>query len=290
MTINSLSTPRQDDFLRRVLPTLKQTPWLLAIWLSGSSARDADRWSNVNLHVLIDVDPSFAVGAALVERLDLALAEGWRCALREDALIRGFTLIPDPMDVQRRRPLRSALGRTGAVDGAPGPSPPGAAAGDESVAAAEIARRVGRAAPCAHAAERRHGGGESVEFLDRALASARAGEPARTSGAGGAWTTPARSSSISWWRSTARIAHPRHHVNQYLGPLQRDAFEKTLPVRAATAESWIGQAVALIVLYRWYAPQLVEIHPIDYPTALEKSVLALLSAEVDGWPAMVRSA
>ena len=79
-------------------------------------------------------------------------------------------------------------------------------------------------------------------------------------------------------------------VNQYLGPLQRDAFEKTLPVRAATAESWIGQAVALIVLYRWYAPQLVEIHPIDYPTALEKSVLALLSAEVDGWPAMVRSA
>ncbi|MEZ4831950.1 MAG: hypothetical protein R2873_08100 [Caldilineaceae bacterium] len=53
------------------------------------------------MHVLIDVDPSFAVGAALVERLDLALAEGWRCALREDALIRGFTLIPDPMDVQR---------------------------------------------------------------------------------------------------------------------------------------------------------------------------------------------
>ncbi|MCB0113935.1 MAG: hypothetical protein KDD84_07585 [Caldilineaceae bacterium] len=293
MTINSLSTPRQDDFLRRVLPTLKQTPWLLAIWLSGSSARgDADRWSNVNLHVLIDVDPSFAVGAALVERLDLALAEGWRCALREDALIRGFTLIPDPMDVQRggvhfdlrwaepaqltahldrHRPVRllatspSLPPRLHDALAAPLPAltPPNvdtvaANLSNFWIALSHLPALVNRQEHLA--AARRLDDARQI-LVDLVVALNGADRP----------PSPSR-------------------VNQYLGPLQRDAFEKTLPVRAATAESWIGQAVALIVLYRWYAPQLVEIHPIDYPTALEKSVLALLSAEVDGWPAMVRSA
>ncbi len=79
-------------------------------------------------------------------------------------------------------------------------------------------------------------------------------------------------------------------INPYLGPAQRDAFEKTLRHTANHTESWIGQAVALIVLYRWYAPQLVEMYNLEYPTRLEESVLALLCVEVPGWPAHITSA
>ncbi len=90
-------------------------------------------------------------------------------------------------------------------------------------------------------------------------------------------------------RSTARI-------NQFLGPRQRDAFEKTLEMgRAGSAPgspraSWIGQAVALVVLYRWYAPQLCEVCPEPYPQQAEDTVLALLHAQIDGWPAVIETA
>jgi hypothetical protein len=79
-------------------------------------------------------------------------------------------------------------------------------------------------------------------------------------------------------------------INPYLGPAQREAFEKTLRHSGNHAESWIGQAVALIVLYRWYAPQLVEMYRLSYPAAVESTVLALLSAEVPGWPARITTA
>ena len=47
---------------------------------------------------------------------------------------------------------------------------------------------------------------------------------------------------------------------------------------------WVGQAVALVVLYRWYAPQLAERHSLLYPQMAEDTVLALLSAELENWP------
>ena len=90
-------------------------------------------------------------------------------------------------------------------------------------------------------------------------------------------------------QSTAR-------VNQFLGPKQLRAFEKSLGMGRSNSEAalrksaWIGQAVALIVLYRWYAPQLCDIHCERYPQQAEDTVLALLRAEVDGWPAVIETA
>jgi hypothetical protein len=87
----------------------------------------------------------------------------------------------------------------------------------------------------------------------------------------------------------ARRSPSPARINPYLGPAQLEAFEKTLPISQPDSGAWIGQAVALIVLYRWYAPQLVEIHSLAYPDLLERTTLALLSAEVDGWPAMIQT-
>ena len=64
-----------------------------------------------------------------------------------------------------------------------------------------------------------------------------------------------------------------HHLNTYLGASQRAAIEKTLLAPAVAGESWIGQAVALVVIYRWYAPQLVEKHSLAYPQAAEDAAL-----------------
>ena len=40
------------------------------------------------------------------------------------------------------------------------------------------------------------------------------------------------------------------HLNTYLGPSQRAAIEKTLIAPNADGDAWIGQAVALVVIYR----------------------------------------
>lgn len=73
------------------------------------------------------------------------------------------------------------------------------------------------------------------------------------------------------------------HLNTYLGASQRAAIEKTLLAPAVAGESWIGQAVALVVIYRWYAPQLVEKHALAYPQAAEDAALAALQRLPD-WP------
>jgi predicted nucleotidyltransferase len=92
----------------------------------------------------------------------------------------------------------------------------------------------------------------------------------------------------------ARRPQARARINQYLGPAQRDAFEKSLGYRlgtpgsgTATGFNWIGQAVSLVVLYRWYAPQLVQRHSLPYPKNAEETVLALLSAELENWPSNI---
>lgn len=73
------------------------------------------------------------------------------------------------------------------------------------------------------------------------------------------------------------------HLNTYLGASQRAALEKTLSAPAVSAESWIGQAVALVVIYRWYAPQLVEKHHVVYPHTAEATALVALR-RLPGWP------
>jgi hypothetical protein len=77
------------------------------------------------------------------------------------------------------------------------------------------------------------------------------------------------------------------HLNSYLGASQRAALEKTLAAPEVSADSWIGRAVALVVIYRWYAPQLVEKYQLTYPQALEAEVWAHLQSELPDWPLTV---
>ncbi len=79
------------------------------------------------------------------------------------------------------------------------------------------------------------------------------------------------------------------HLNTYLSERQRAVLEQTLGATRVANESWIGQAVALVVIYRWYAPQLVERHRFTYPQALEEETWRALREGVPGWPAHVTS-
>ncbi len=77
------------------------------------------------------------------------------------------------------------------------------------------------------------------------------------------------------------------HLNGYLSAQQRAAIEKTLVLPARSPEDWIGRAVALLVIYRWYAPQLVSAFNLHYPQPLEERVLAQLAATLPDWPVSV---
>jgi hypothetical protein len=80
-------------------------------------------------------------------------------------------------------------------------------------------------------------------------------------------------------------------LNTYLSANQRAALEKTLLMPAADhadhnewADIWIGQAVSLVVIYRWYAPQLVAKHHLRYPHAQEQAAWESLTAKLPMWP------
>ncbi len=77
------------------------------------------------------------------------------------------------------------------------------------------------------------------------------------------------------------------HLNSYLSAQQRAAIEKTLVLPAASVEDWIGRAVALLVIYRWYAPQLVAHFHVPYPHELEAAVWEKLQVELADWPLSV---
>jgi hypothetical protein len=117
-----------------------------------------------------------------------------------------------------------------------------------------------------------------------------------------------------------RFPKNTRHLNHYLGESQRLALEKTLtmprleghtaspadeqpaeyqetarssqsdkagwsqPLAATLIESLIGQAVALVVIYRWYAPQLAEKYGARLPLELENKTLTALHSELDAWP------
>ena len=77
------------------------------------------------------------------------------------------------------------------------------------------------------------------------------------------------------------------HLNGYLSASQRAALEKTLVAPKVSGESWIGRAVALVVIYRWYAPQLVEKFDLAYPQTLETEVWTYLQQNIPDWPLSV---
>jgi hypothetical protein len=79
------------------------------------------------------------------------------------------------------------------------------------------------------------------------------------------------------------------HLNQYLGESQRMVLEKTLLAPHVSAESWIGRAVALTVIYRWYAPQLAQKFGLLYPQEAEEETLILLQQRLPDWPLEIRT-
>ena len=85
------------------------------------------------------------------------------------------------------------------------------------------------------------------------------------------------------------IARPTNtrHLNAYLGQSQRSAIEATLIAPAVNGDAWLGQAVALLVIYRWYAPQLVEKYDLTYPQELETTVWTQLCTTLPDWPVSV---
>ena len=51
----------------------------------------------------------------------------------------------------------------------------------------------------------------------------------------------------------------------------------------------MGQAVALVVIYRWYAPQLVEKFGLTYPDQIEAQALAVMGDLLPTWPHCITS-
>lgn len=80
-------------------------------------------------------------------------------------------------------------------------------------------------------------------------------------------------------------------LNTYLSANQRAALEKTLHLPSVDhnlwVDGWIGQAVSLVVIYRWYAPQLVAKHALRYPHEQEKAAWATLTAKLPTWPQQI---
>jgi hypothetical protein len=80
-------------------------------------------------------------------------------------------------------------------------------------------------------------------------------------------------------------------LNTYLSASQRSALEKTLLMplvdREQWEDAWIAQAVSMVVIYRWYAPQLVKKHALRYPHAQEQSAWQTLVKNLPTWPRQV---
>lgn len=81
-----------------------------------------------------------------------------------------------------------------------------------------------------------------------------------------------------------RYPEETRHLNTYLGKSQRQAIEKTLVALSVGTSTWSGRAVALIVIYRWYAPQLAEKFNLTQPHTLEEAVLMHLQTGIPNWP------
>ena len=71
--------------------------------------------------------------------------------------------------------------------------------------------------------------------------------------------TQARATVLEMMLALNGIAYPAgtRLFGNYLGASQRAAIERTLHLTEVSGEAWIGQAGALTVIYRWYAPPLV---------------------------------
>ena len=294
---------RQTEFVNLLGQRLIAQPWLAALWLGGSGARNsgapgrADRWSSVDLHFLV-TSPA-----------EMSLLPGRLAALLDGALPAGRTTFA----------LQQTI-HTVSLEGLTYARLPGAANSGAVYFRLHWTEPDGLALHCAgYGARRVLWMRDDLPDAQRTLLQTpgvplqKAEAPAVQVALVGFWQQlahlPAAINRQEHLAALALLQQARLHltdlvvalngasrppsparINPYLGPAQQEAFEKSLHQTPDFAESWIGQAVALIVLYRWYAPQLVEIYNLTYPTALEETVLALLSAEVSGWPARITTA
>lgn len=285
---------RQRRFVRLLEAQLAAQAWLAALWLGGSAARgEADRWSSVEIHCLVatraDLPHTYTRLTALLDEL---FPLGWTSFGVESTIdsvsIDGFTHSrlpaaaddgavyfrlmwtgPDEMGLHRLRhgPLRLIWQRQA-----------------DPAGLSELALTGPKYEP-GHPASVQAGLIGFWQLLTRLPALINRGEHLAAS----ALLSDLRLLLVDLVAALNGVSRPPlpTRINDFLGPAQQEAFEKSLHQPGLSSESWIGQAVALIVLYRWYAPQLAEMYNTAYPTHLEESVLALLSAEVPGWPALI---
>lgn len=95
-----------------------------------------------------------------------------------------------------------------------------------------------------------------------------------------------RTSIVEMMLSANGIAYPEgtRQLNGYLGESQRIALERTLIASGSARESIVARMVALVTIYRWYAPQLIERYGLAYPADLELQIWRSLVELLPEWP------
>lgn len=304
--------PRHRTFLQALVPSLAALEQTEAIWLSGSLARgDADRWSSVDLCLQWrDAAPNSACDAspynALGNSLDKALGAGNTYFAQGKESMSGGSLSGICLGAQTSDDLSCERETAGVFF-------------EICWAASSEAWEMGnRDAPVHYLYVAEHLASDlQSKILAREVALSPPDSREVDMQLGRFWLLLARLPAVLK-RQERLAAHAlltelrtlmidlvvslngasrpqsRARINQYLGEAQREAFERSLGIpqsilgrRSEGSTNWIGQAVALVVLYRWYAPQLAEKYAFSYPQPAEDTVLALLRAEIEGWPAHI---
>ncbi|MXX26584.1 MAG: hypothetical protein F4Z82_14220 [Caldilineaceae bacterium SB0668_bin_21] len=304
--------PRHRALLQALVPRLAALEQTKVIWLKGSLARgDADRWSSVDLHLLWDQNGSTMAAPSRPYHNCLDAIQ--------ETLEEEIVFVEQKSDSARGGSLRGITAGTPSGDDALDHT--GAAAVLFELSWTLLARHEGIKSP---------GGAARLLYVAKHMDSAS--KSSLTGKQQANWTPDSRlieSQLGRFWLLLARLPavvrrreqlaayllltemqallldlvvtlnggsrpHTNSRINQFLGPAQREAFERSMGLQPSGRQksvgdcaTWVGQAVALVVLYRWYAPQLAQKHSLRYPHMAEDAVLALLSTELQNWPASI---
>lgn len=304
--------PRHRALLQALVPRLAALEQTKVIWLKGSLARgDADRWSSVDLHLLWDQNGSKIAASPRPYHNYLDTIQ--------ETLEEEIVFVEQKSDSARGGSLRGITPGKPSGDDALDYTGPAALLFELTwtlLARDECIERPGDAARLLYVAEH-------MDSVDRTSLTSKQ-QPNWTpdsrlieSQLGRFWLLLARLPAVV--RRRERLAAyllftemqtllldlvvtlnggsrppTNSRINPFLGPAQREAFERSMGLRPSSRQkrvgdgaTWVGQAVALVVLYRWYAPQLAQKHSLRYPQKAENAVLALLSTELQNWPASI---
>lgn len=304
--------PAHRVFLQALVPCLASYEQTKGIWLTGSLARgDADRWSSVDLCLLWQAEDSESLGEKGIYRIIKGALD--------EALGEGNTLCDQTGETTGRGCLRgisqSTIGADEILDGV-GPScvlfelywtllasVEGSGQWTGSLLPLYLAEELSSDRATKAMGKSIALGSPDTDLISKQLQQfwlllARLPAVLRRQEQLAAHTllSELRSLLIDLVVSLngARRPEARARINQFLGQAQREAFESTLGYGQVSRHSgagagfnWVGQAVSLVVLYRWYAPQLADRHSLPYPERAEELVLTLLSAELENWPSNI---